>query len=66
LVLSRRQNEAIVLPGLNITIRVAVIKGNAVRLGIDAPPDVAILREELLSPPHSRPEPPEPCLVVGR
>ncbi len=48
LVLSRRPNEAIVLPGLNVTIRVTAVKGNAVRIGIEAPPDVNILRAELL------------------
>ena len=48
LVLSRRLDEKIVFPGLGVTVQVLSIKGNVVRLGIDASPDVIILREELL------------------
>jgi carbon storage regulator CsrA len=48
LVLSRRLNERLVLPGLNVTIEVLAVKGHAVRLGITAPDGVRILREELL------------------
>ena len=51
LVLSRRLGEKIVLPGLGITLQVVSVKGNAVRLGIEAPPDVKVVREELVSPP---------------
>lgn len=46
LVLSRKQGEKIIL-GNGVTVTVVSIKGNCVRLGIDAPPDVRILREEL-------------------
>ena len=49
LVLSRRIEEKIVLPGLGVTVQVLSIKGNVVRLGIDAPQDVKIFREELLA-----------------
>ena len=54
LVLSRRPHEKIVIPGLGITVHVVSINGNVVRLGVEAPPDVKILREELVSSP---PEP---------
>jgi carbon storage regulator CsrA len=47
LVLSRRINEKIVFPDLNIIVQVAGIKGTAVRLGITAPPDVTVLRAEV-------------------
>jgi carbon storage regulator len=47
LVLSRRLNEKIVIPGLDITIQVLSIQGGAVRIGIDAPLHVGILRAEL-------------------
>ena len=47
LVLSRKPNEEIVLDG-NITITVLAITDGRVRIGIDAPLEVSIVREELL------------------
>ena len=47
LILSRRLHQKIVLPGLGVTLTVVAVDGNAVRLGIEAPPDVRVLREEL-------------------
>jgi carbon storage regulator len=47
LVLSRRLNEKIVLPGLGVTIAVVAVRGHAVRLGIQAPPQVPVAREEV-------------------
>lgn len=46
LVLSRKQNESIKI-GDNITLTVVEIRGNKVRLGIDAPDDVAVHRQEI-------------------
>ena len=46
LVLSRRESERIRL-GDSIVITVVRVAGDRVRLGIDAPPDVVVLREEL-------------------
>ena len=46
LVLSRKLGEKIVI-GNGITITVVKIKGNLVRLGIDAPDQVPILRSEI-------------------
>jgi carbon storage regulator CsrA len=46
LVLSRKRDEEIYV-GNNITITIVRIKGNAVQVGIDAPPDVKVLRSEL-------------------
>ena len=46
LVLSRKPNEAIIING-NIRVMVVGIRGNHVRLGIEAPESVAIFREEL-------------------
>jgi carbon storage regulator CsrA len=54
LVLSRRLNEKIVLPGLGITVQVVALRGGTVRLGIEVPPDVAVLREELVGKPEPR------------
>ena len=47
LVLSRREQEAIVI-GDRITVRVAEIRGNQVRLAIEAPRETRILRSELV------------------
>lgn len=46
LVLKRKENETLSI-GDNITIRVITVSGNTVKLGIDAPPDVLILRSEI-------------------
>jgi carbon storage regulator len=45
LVMTRKENEAILI-GKNIRIIVVKIRGKQVRLGIEAPPDLLILREE--------------------
>lgn len=47
LVLSRRPNEKIVFPATHTSVQVVSIKPGVVRLGIDAPPDVQVLREEI-------------------
>ena len=46
LVLSRKKNQAIVIDG-NITIEILQIKGNTIRLGINAPDSVRVMRAEL-------------------
>ena len=50
LVLRRKASEAIVLNQV-IVIRVLGVEGDRVKLGIDAPPDVIVVREELLNEP---------------
>jgi len=47
LVLSRKQGEEIVIGGI-LRLTVVAIRGNQVRLGFTAPPDVSIQRKELL------------------
>jgi carbon storage regulator len=47
LVLSRKLNEKIVING-NITITVVKIDRNQVRLGIEAPGEIPVYREEIL------------------
>jgi carbon storage regulator CsrA len=48
LVLSRGRNDKVVFPTLGITVEILRIFGNKVRLGIEAPQDVAVLRNELV------------------
>jgi carbon storage regulator len=50
LVLARRLHEKIIMPSLDITIQVVALHGNMVRLGIEAPRDVGIFREEVYDP----------------
>ena len=62
LVLSRRQGEAIRFPGIDATVRVVTLKRGVVRLGIEAPPAVTVLREELpaaVRPTGAQPPGPE-------
>lgn len=54
LVLRRKAGEAIVLNG-TITIHVLAVEGERVKLGINAPPDVVIVRSELLEGQSSGP-----------
>ena len=46
LILTRKPGENIIING-NITVSVLSIKGNQVRIGVDAPKDVAVHREEI-------------------
>jgi carbon storage regulator len=48
LVLSRKVNEKIVIDG-GIVVTVVKIEGGQVRIGIEAPSDVKVYREELLA-----------------
>lgn len=49
LVLSRKENEKVVFPHLGVTLQVLRVGGGKVRIGIDAPGDVAVLRYEIAS-----------------
>ncbi|MGI9249197.1 MAG: carbon storage regulator CsrA [Woeseiaceae bacterium] len=46
LILTRRAGETVMI-GSDITITVLGVKGNQVRIGINAPKDVAVHREEI-------------------
>jgi carbon storage regulator len=48
LILSRKFNEKIMI-GDDITISIIEIKGDQVRLGVDAPKYIKVFREEVLS-----------------
>lgn len=58
LVLSRKLNQEIRIAE-NIVVRVIGIKGNQVRLGIVAPAEVPVMREEILPKVPSSPR--QPC-----
>ena len=47
LILTRRVGESLVI-GDDITITVLSVKGNQARLGVNAPRDVAVHREEIM------------------
>jgi len=48
LVLSRRVKQEIVFPHLDITISVLQVRGRIVKVGIIAPPDIKVLRSEMV------------------
>jgi len=47
LVLTRRETETLLFPTLGITIEVLRIRGNKARLGIDAPAEIPVVRQEI-------------------
>lgn len=47
LVLSRKPNQEIHLPDLDVSIRVLSTKNGSVKIGIQAPSDIRVLRGEL-------------------
>ena len=65
LVLSRKKNESIVINN-DITITVVEIRGDKVRLGIVAPKEVPVHRQEVYEVIHGKPplEEPNPAPVV--
>lgn len=62
LVLSRKESERIRL-GDSIIVTVVRVSGDKVRLGIEAPPDVLVLRDELQA--HPQPILSAPAAVPG-
>jgi carbon storage regulator CsrA len=55
LVLSRRPDEKIVFPNLGITVQILRVSGKSVSVGIEAPREVRILRDELPDRPSEAP-----------
>src|SRR5262249_25819692 len=62
LVLSRRTSEKILLPSMNVCVQVVAIRPGQVRLGIEAPPEVQVLRAEIA---HQYASPRAPSLSVA-
>ncbi len=48
LVLTRYEKQALLIPEYDVSVVVCRIDGNRVRIGIQAPDGVAIIREELM------------------
>ncbi|MCX4186237.1 carbon storage regulator CsrA [Methylophaga sp. OBS4] len=46
LILTRRVGESLII-GDNVVVNVLGVKGNQVRIGVDAPKDVSVHREEI-------------------
>lgn len=53
LILTRRVGETLMI-GDDVTVTVLASKGNQVRIGIDAPRDVAVHREEIYNRIHNQ------------
>jgi carbon storage regulator len=51
LILTRRPGETILI-GEDIEVRILEVRGNQVRIGIEAPETVKVLRAELADPPE--------------
>jgi carbon storage regulator len=51
LVLTRKPGEKLII-GNGITVTLVAVRGGRVRLGIEAPGDVSVLRSELLTGPN--------------
>jgi carbon storage regulator CsrA len=52
LILSRKQNQRILFPNLEITVEILRVSGSAVRVGVEAPAHVRVLREEVADGPE--------------
>jgi carbon storage regulator len=63
LVLSRKKNESIIINN-DITVTVVEIRGDKVRLGIVAPKEVPVHRQEVYEAIHGKGGPPAPATVV--
>lgn len=51
LILTRKKDETMVV-GHDVTVKVLGVSGNQVKIGIEAPRDVSIMRDELLDDPQ--------------
>ncbi len=65
LVLSRKKNESIIIND-NITVTVIEIRGDKVRLGIEAPKNVTVHRREVYEAIQNQSRAADPAANVGR
>ena len=59
LILTRRVGETLMI-GENVAVTVLRVKGNQVRLGVNAPKDVSVHREEIFQRIHKEDDPAAP------
>ena len=65
LVLSRKKNESIVINN-DIIVTVVEIRGDKVRLGIVAPKEVPVHRQEVYEAIHGKEPAPAPVVVTNK
>jgi carbon storage regulator len=58
LILTRRPTQSLTIGG-NITVTVLEIRGSQVRIGVDAPPDIDIRRDEIVGKARGAPRRPD-------
>ena len=59
LVLSRRVDQKVSFPGLGITVQILGVKGSNVKVGVDAPLEIRVIRDELAEPEQQKGEMPD-------
>lgn len=62
LILSRKQGEAIVLPGYGVEVTVMHVSGDRVKLGIQAPAEIPVHRQEVFDKIASIENPDKPTV----
>ncbi|MBI1918728.1 MAG: carbon storage regulator [Planctomycetes bacterium] len=65
LVLTRRVKERLLIPCIQMAVQVLAARPTGVRLGIIAPPEVTVLREEVAPDPAARPAVDSPPVGEG-
>ena len=66
LVVTRKLGQAIVIPSLGVSLTILSFRGKSVRVGIEAPKDAVILREELLDAKGHNDDKPKVSLLRPR
>jgi carbon storage regulator len=64
LILTRKPNERIVI-GDNVYVHILSVNGNQIRIGIDAPKEITIHREEIYNRIKKEKKEPKLDIVIG-